>query len=353
MNLDEKKKFIINFMYLAVWFAISYAILKLAAGYLLPFIIGLIIAYCVQRPSVFIANKTKLTKNICAAILSVFVFILAIVLLSLLVWLLYSQLNNLIRHFSHYGDMLKKYIEDFYRYIECFFDDTEQLGFKKITNDTLNSFIGKITAFLSNTVTAFIKMMPNLLISCVITVVATCYISKDYDRLKKFVNGFIEHNIYKKLVEIKNIFSECFLKLIGGYFRIFVITFCELLVGLLLLGVKNFFIIAFFIAVIDVFPVVGTGAVLLPWSVVNFLQSDYRTGIGLTALYILIAVVRNFVEPKIIGKQIGINPIFTLLFIFLGLKLGGMLGMLILPIVLTVIFTYYRRKISEDSDVNL
>jgi predicted PurR-regulated permease PerM len=72
-------------------------------------------------------------------------------------------------------------------------------------------------------------------------------------------------------------------------------------------------------------------------------------GLGLVILYLIITVIRNFAEPKIIGKQIGINPLFTLVFIFLGLRLGGIMGMLVLPVVLTVLFTYFRRQISDNN----
>ena len=95
----------------------------------------------------------------------------------------------------------------------------------------------------------------------------------------------------------------------------------------------------------DLLPVFGTGIILLPWSVFSFLQSNYKNGFGLVALYLIIMIVRNFAEPKIIGKQININPIFTLLFIFIGLRIGGIMGMLLFPLILTVVFTYYRRQI--------
>ncbi len=330
-----------------------YLLFKVAAVYLLPFLIGIFIAYCVQKPSEFIALKIKISKHICAAVMSVAVFLIVIAVVSLLVWLLYTQLNTLIKYFSRQSDTIRRYAESFYLYFERFFENTGggmQTALKKLTDDTLNNFVEKITVFLSKTVTDLIKNLPNLLISCIVTVVATCYISKDYDRLKKFTKGFISDNLYKKSVEIKNIFSECFLKLLIGYFWLFVITFSELFLGLMLLGVKHFLTIALLTAILDALPVIGTGAVLLPWSIVMFLQSNYKLGIGLIVIYVLISVVKNFLEPKIIGKQIGINPLFTLLFIFLGLRLGGIFGMLVLPIILTVLFTYYRRQFLQESN---
>lgn len=349
MNLDEKKKFIINFAYFIVWILIIYFLFKVAAIYLLPFLIGIIIAYAVQKPAAFISQKTKCKKQNCAGILSILVFVTVIAIISLLGWFLYTQLSKLISYFSNDKNGISHYIEKIYTYVENLIEKTEfHSALKKFSSDTMNSFLTKISVFLSNSVTSLIKNLPTLLINCVVTVVATCYISKDYERLLRFAKGFLNERFYKQVIDIKNVFTECFLKFTVGYFWLFLITFSELFVGFLLLGVKHYFILAFLVAFLDMLPVIGTGTILLPWAAVMFFQNDYKLGFGLVILYLIITVIRNFAEPKIIGKQIGINPLFTLVFIFLGLRLGGIMGMLVLPVVLTVLFTYFRRQISEN-----
>lgn len=352
MNLEEKKKFIINFTYFAVWIIIIYLLLKVAAIYLLPFLIGIIIAYVVQKPAVFISKKTKLKKQNCAAVLSVVIFILVIVIMALLIWFLYTRFGIFISNFSNHTGNIRNYIERTYEYFENFLKNIDgdfQDTFKKFTSDTLNNFITKIGAFLSSSATTLIKNLPSLLIGCAVTVVATCYISKDYGRLLKFVKGFITDKFYNRIIEIKNIFTECFFKFAVGYFWLFVITFSELAIGFLILRIKHFIILALLVALLDLLPIIGTGTVLLPWAAVMFFQNDFKLGIGLVVLYLAITVIRNFAEPKIIGKQIGINPLFTLIFIFLGLRLGGIMGMLVLPVVLTVFFTYYRRQFIDNN----
>ena len=348
MNLDEKKKFIINFAYFSVWVVILYLLFKVAAIYFFPFLIGIIIAYTVQKPADFLSKKTKIKKQNCAAVLSVVVFVTVIILVTLLCWLLYSQINRLIYYLSNHSGSIKRYIENLYKYFENLFKNIDgefQTTIKRFSYDTFNSFIAKISVYLSNGVTAFIKKLPTLLISCVVTVVATYYISKDYFRLLKFARGFLSNKFYRLVADIKNIFTECFFKFVVGYFWLFIITFCELSVGFLLLNIKNFILLAALVAILDLLPVIGTGTILLPWAIFMFLQNEYRLGIGLVVLYFLITVARNFVEPKIIGKQIGINPLFTLIFIFLGLRAGGIIGMIIFPIAFTVFFTYYKRQV--------
>ena len=350
MNLAEKKKFIINFFYFAIWSAIIYFILKVAAVYLLPFIIGIFIAYAVQKPSKFISLKVRVKKETCAAILSAILFIFVIVLLALLCWLLYSLLGNVFRYFSVRSLSVIYNIERLYEWFQSFFNSNDEFksALIRLSGDAISSFLKKFGAVLSNTAASFIKKLPQFLLSCVVTVIATCYISKDYDKLLRFVKGFLNCNILKKIVDFKNIFTECFLKFMIGYFWIFLITLAELMIGFLILRIENFIVVAVLIALLDLLPVIGTGSVLLPWAAFSFLQNNYKLGFGLLILYLFITVLRNVIEPKIIGHQIEINPLFTLLFIFLGFRLGGVFGMLFLPVIIIVLFTYYRRQIIKE-----
>lgn len=90
--------------------------------------------------------------------------------------------------------------------------------------------------------------------------------------------------------------------------------------GLFLLGIKNAFAIAFIIAVLDILPVLGTGTVLIPWAVLAFASGRISTGVGVFALYLVITVVRNLIEPKLVGKQMGLSPVIMLPCMLIGLK---------------------------------
>ncbi len=134
-------------------------------------------------------------------------------------------------------------------------------------------------------------------------------------------------------------------KLIKGYAILMLMTFLELLAGFLILRVKYALLLSLLIAVIDILPVLGTGTVLIPWGIAGLILKNTALGIGILVLYAVITVIRNFAEPKIIGKQIGINPLFTLLSMFIGIKLLGFAGVIIFPTALIVTVKYY----SEDN----
>ena len=114
-----------------------------------------------------------------------------------------------------------------------------------------------------------------------------------------------------------------------------------------MLKVKYALIIAFATALIDILPVVGLGAVLIPWAVFSALSGNPERAIGLAVLYILIATIRNVIDPKIIGDKLGIHPVFSLAITFLGLKLFGAVGVLLAPLITIAVKTLLEIKYGQ------
>ncbi len=352
MNFNDKKTFIINFLFLVIWILIIYFIFKVAAVYLMPFLIGLLIAYSVQKPAKYFEKKTRIKKNICAALLSAFFYIFVIIIFILFFWFIFSQSDKILQSMS-LDTRFNRIIENTFTGITNNYKkikNDQSIAIENFLKETINEFVQKISAYVSDSIAAFIKKAPSTLISCIITVVATCYISKDFDRIYKFFKGVLNEKTQKTIFEIKNIFVECFMKFSIAQLLLFLLTFTQLMIGLLILNVSNFIFIALLISLVDLLPIFGTGVVLVPWAVIEIVQYNYFKGVGFVILYLTIAIVRNFIEPKILGKQIDINPLLTLIFIFLGLKLGGVIGMITLPIILTVLFTYLRQRINHTEE---
>lgn len=128
-------------------------------------------------------------------------------------------------------------------------------------------------------------------------------------------------------------FQGTIANMLKGYISIMFITFVELSVGLTVLQAPNSILLAALIAVVDILPVLGTGTVLIPWSLISLITGDTFLGIGLIILYVVILIVRNIIEPKFIGKRIGLKPLVTLVSMYLGMKLAGVAGMFIFPLV--------------------
>ena len=131
--------------------------------------------------------------------------------------------------------------------------------------------------------------------------------------------------------------KDTILHFLIGYGKIMSITFVEQCIGLSVLGVDNSITISFLIALFDVLPVFGTGGIMIPWIIISLLMQDIKLAVGLTIVYLIITLIRNIIEPRIVGEQIGLHPLLMLLSMYLGIRFFGFLGLFLLPATLLLI----------------
>ncbi|MGI6124038.1 MAG: sporulation integral membrane protein YtvI, partial [Acetivibrionales bacterium] len=174
--------------------------------------------------------------------------------------------------------------------------------------------------------------LPQILIFFLVTILATYFMSSDKSVIIRYLDLQLPDTWLNKSRSItKNVFSAFF-----GWLRaqliLTSITFSELLIGLLILKVNNALLVALLIALVDVLPVLGAGTVLIPWAIVNLILGNTKLGLSLALLYVIILFVRQLIEPKVLGKQIGVHPLFTLAGMYIGLRRWGVAGMFIGPL---------------------
>jgi sporulation integral membrane protein YtvI len=186
--------------------------------------------------------------------------------------------------------------------------------------------------------TGLVVALPNILLVSLITVISCFYFAMDIDEVNEKIRKLLPSQISEFAVKIKNRIVVGLKKYLKAYFILFIITFVELFVGFLILQVDYAFVLAILIAFVDFLPVFGTGAILVPWSIIALLMKNYFLGIGIIVLFVLMTVIRQIIEPKIIGKSLGVHPILTLITIYIGYRLFGLLGMIFLPIATLIFF---------------
>ena len=145
---------------------------------------------------------------------------------------------------------------------------------------------------------------------------AACFLTSDYPRISRFFLAQFSPEKQAIIRSAKRLFTENILKMLRGYFILFLLTFAELFAGFLILRMEYAAVLALLIAVLDILPVVGTGTVLLPWAAVQLLLGQGTKALQLVGLYLVITVVRNVLEPRVIGRQVGLPPIVTLVAMF-------------------------------------
>lgn len=347
MEQQSRKNFLINTLYFVTVAALIFIFCKFLLHYLMPFVVGGAVAWLVQRPSRCISSKTKIKCSAAAGALALAVFIGLAALIFFVCFKAVGTAAGLLEEIGGRTDVLTALFENFKSSAAAFFEKmprefTDFLsGF--YTN-AANRIVASVTSVLSSAAGYAVKHAPEFLLSCAVAAASACYIAADYRKLINFVRGLCGNKIYENAVKIKNILANSVFKFAKGYLIILCITFAELFAGLTVLKIRYALLLAALIAVIDILPVFGTGTVLIPWAAAELILGNTAKGAGLAVLYLIITVVRNFAEPKIIGKQMGIKPLFTLLAMFVGIKLFGIAGIFILPITLIVVIEYYREE---------
>lgn len=159
----------------------------------------------------------------------------------------------------------------------------------------------------------------------------------DFDAFSSFLLRQFPPKGWEILVTVKQYFVNTLFVVIRSYALIMTITFVELSIGLTIIGIPNSVLIALCIAVFDILPVLGTGGIMIPWTIIAFIQGDIQRAIGLLIIYVVVTIIRNILEPKIVGSQLGLYPVVTLMSMYVGTCLLGVVGLFGFPITLSLI----------------
>lgn len=339
MTRQNKVNFIINVFYISIVSLIAYFTVRFLFVYLFPVIIGFIVTVIVQRPAKFLSGYIGFKKGSIALIMVILSYI---TIISLLVFLT-LKLGTYVAHFASSSD-------DFINKVFGAITKIGQSIPESIREQLINlfsNFTETIARFTTSAAKNTAKFMPVFLTSVIVTIIASCYIAKDYDGFKASIASVIKPKYKRAINKFKILMQESIFKIIKGYLLILLITFAEVLSGLLLLRVKNALLYAVGIALLDLLPIFGTGTVLIPWGVIELINKNYFLGAGLIILYLVIIIVRNIIEPKIIGKQIGLHPLITLIAVFIGLRLFGFIGIIALPVGVMIAWKMFEEGIFD------
>jgi sporulation integral membrane protein YtvI len=214
--------------------------------------------------------------------------------------------------------------------------------------DSVSKFITTASSTVGGAIYGLAGQVPSLLIKLIFTIVASFFFTIDYYKITRFIIKQFRGERREMILKLKDNGIGTLGKFIRAYTLIISITFLELSIGFWILGIPTPFLFGAVVAIIDVLPILGTGAVLLPWSIIAFIIGNTKLGIGMLILYIIITAVRQTVEPKIVGQQIGLHPILTLLLMYVGAQLMGVLGLFILPILATLLV-----KLNDEGTIHL
>lgn len=331
--------------------AVIIAVGKYIVPALLPFVISWCVAMVMRRPADFIAERTKIKRKIVRPLLSVLIIValiggavFGIIRLATETWYLFSSLSES----GAVGDFISYFTAPVERLFEKFGVDPELQS--KITDTVLGAASGVISG-AANVVTAVVGAVPGILLFVLVTVISVVYFAIDLENVNERLLSLLPKRFRGTVISFKERFFKILIKYVRSYALIMLITFLLMLAGLMILGVRYAVLMAFVIAVLDLLPVLGIGIVLIPWGIYCLtVGSSLKLGVGLLILWGVGTVVRQIIEPKIVGKELGMHPLLTLVLMYAGYSLFGFFGLVLLPFLSVFISIIPPRSKSESAE---
>jgi sporulation integral membrane protein YtvI len=213
----------------------------------------------------------------------------------------------------------------------------------EVTNN-IETFLASLSNHLIKILNSFIKLIfstaisiPEAVVFIIVTVLSTYFLSSDREKIYGYFRARLPKSLVQSIVNVRNDLFSALFGYIKAQFILMSITFFELFTGFMIIHINQPLAIALAIGLIDALPILGAGSVLIPWLIYEFLTGNAKLGSSLLIIYIIVLIVRQMIEPKILSYHIGIHPLLTLIAMYTGLKLFGILGLILGPITILLL----------------
>lgn len=314
--------------------------------YIAPFVVALVLSV-IMSPLVNLLcrlfAKIHLPRALASLVSMIIVFGLLILIVTLIASRAFVELKSL-------ALMLPKYASDLVTWLTGAFNDGMDWLSQRvelITDDTINvirdylndlgrtlvSSASSIANFVARRAVSTAISVPQIILFVTLSIMGTFYMSTDKDRILGYFKGLLPERASKVMGQMKKGLFRAVAGQLKAQVILTTVLFLELLVGLSILRVNYALLLALVIALLDALPVIGSGLFLIPWSLFGFVTGDMRIGIGMLLLYGVGIVVRQLLEPRVVGAQLGIYPLATMMSMYAGFVFFGFLGMLFGPMI--------------------
>ncbi|MFZ1603061.1 MAG: sporulation integral membrane protein YtvI, partial [Leptotrichiaceae bacterium] len=351
-NIQSIRKFYFV-LYIATTLIVVFLLFKLGI-FLFPFVLAFIFSMITQPIARFINKKTHLSAKVSTIISIVAFFLVLFGLMSVVSIKFIEEIYNLSKNLrgssAQFNELWNKSLDQGFVYID-YLPKEFITQIQSYTGEFINFAARSATTFVNQTI-RFITSIPTLIIYTSITILSTLLMSLDKNDIVKFLEHQFPISWLNKIYNIKRDILSVF----GSYLRaqLILVTICffELLIALNLflslgLNVKYPLIFSIVISLIDALPILGAGAILIPWSIFSFITGDIKLGFALLILYVIVLAVRQLLEPKLISQKIGVHPLVTLVSMYSGFKLLGIIGFLIGPIVMIILKNVFSKELEN------
>ncbi len=343
-DYTRRKHFILSAVYFVLILALVYTLARYGLPLLWPFLLAYLFAWLLHPAARFLTRRFHMKYSLSAALCLGVFFTVVVGLAVLLGVRLVSMGASFVAKLPQlYTGTLEPALGDISGILEAYAAHMSPDAFHMLSDliagasDSLRSGITELSLKGVALLSGLAAKLPKLLIRSFLCVIATVFMTLDFSRITAFVARQFPARARHVLHKTRETFAAVLLQYGKSYGIIMAITFGEIFLGLLFLRQTNALTLAALIALFDVFPIVGAGLILVPWAVFAFLGGLTAKGIGLLSLWAVVMVVRQVLEPRVVGHQVGLSPLCTLMAMFIGSSLFGAIGLLGLPIACAIL----------------
>lgn len=348
-------KAVVNIVVFIVAVLLVVFLLPRLLAFFAPFVVGLVIAWMAGPPVKFFEEKMKIKRRAGSA----FVIIAVIALIVLAIYGLGSILvkegigfaqsfpemwEDVQKDLNEIGERMKKVYLSLPEAVRDRLD-----GSLTALENSAGDFLGKISNPTLTAVGNFAKYLPTLLIGVIMALLSAYFFVAD----RKNVNDWCTKHVPKVIQDRYELIRQSLVRAVGGYvkaqLKIEIWVYFVLVIGLWILKVRYVLLIAVGIAFLDFLPVFGTGTVMVPWAIIKIMGGDLKMGIGILITWGLGQLLRQIIQPKIVGDSIGLSPLPTLFLLYLGYQFGGVFGMIVAIPVGLILFSLYEGGVFDTT----
>ena len=315
--------------------------------FFMPFVIGWIIAMIANPLVRFLERRVRIVRKLSSVIIVVSVLALVIGAIYLIIAKLVVEASGFTKDLPVLYETMSQEVHQAFQRLDLVFlrlPPNVQESFNRFSENLGEYLSLAVQKIASPTVTMagnVAKGIPGALVNAIITILSSYMFIVDRDRIVEFW----KRHAPKGSARYAALLRDDVKRLIGGYFaaqfKIMFVIAAILLAGFFVLGVNYALLLALLISFLDFLPLFGTGTALIPWALVKLLSGEYAFAAGLGLLYVLTQVVRQIIQPKIVGDTMGLPPLWTLFFLYIGFKFSGISGMILAePIGMLVLNLY-------------
>lgn len=319
-----------------------------AIFYFMPFVIGWILSVIAGPMVIFLEKRLRIMKKLGSAITIILVLAVCIGVIYLLGSRIWKEALSLIDNFPEmYEELETGFVQIGSKGSEFFsrLPKEVQNGWRSLVSNldqtigTMISQIGEPTITVAGNMA---KRIPSILVGMIVAFVSAYFFISEKESLNLWIKRVVPEPVTSRMSMVADNLKYA----VGGYFKaqfkIMAVVFVILLAGFLMSGVHFSILLALGIAFLDFLPFFGTGTALIPWAVYKFLVGDYRMVAALVVIYGVSQLVRQLIQPKLVGDSMGLNPLYTLFLLYVGYRLGSVLGMIFAVPVGLIVMNLYK-----------